>query len=69
MTKKDFELIAHILFQAKPIASDTSERGRQWIKTINCFSERLAQENPRFNLVKFERAATTGAHIRTTIGG
>jgi hypothetical protein len=64
MTKKDFEFIARILFEAKPIASQESERGRQWTKTVNAFSEALAQENPRFNLGKFERACETGEGIR-----
>lgn len=63
MTRKDFQFIARVLHDAKPIASDTSERGRQWTKTINCFSEALAQENPRFNLGKFERACETGDGI------
>lgn len=69
MTKKDFEFIANILFQAKPIASDTSERGRQWTKTVNTFSEALAQQHPAFKLGKFERACETGEHIRKSIKG
>lgn len=65
MTKKDFEFIANVLFKAQPI--DGTERHRQWTKTVNDFSEALAQENPRFHLGKFEKAATTDTHIRSSI--
>ena len=60
MTKKDIALIASILHEAKPIASDTSERGRQWTNTVNCFSERLAQEHSQFSLGKFEKMCENG---------
>lgn len=65
MTKKDFEFIANVLFKAKPMHG--AARERQWILTVNAFSEALAQENPRFHLGKFEKAATTGTHIRSSI--
>lgn len=60
MTKKDIALIASILFEAKPIAPDSSERGRQWINTVNCFSEKLAQEHSQFSLGRFERMCENG---------
>lgn len=69
MTKKDIELIAKILYDSKPVTSDIfiSERGRQWTKTVNAFSEALALENPRFQLGKFERACETGEGIRQEV--
>lgn len=65
MTKKDIDLIASILFDAKPISSDTSERGRQWTKTVNCFSEALAQEHSQFSLGRFERACENGPGVKS----
>jgi hypothetical protein len=64
MTKKDFELIAQVLYSTKP-ASPTQHP--QWVRTIGAFSEVLAQENPRFNIGKFEKACTTGEGIRKNI--
>lgn len=58
MTKKDFELIARVLFAAKPAIG--FEKERQWTRTVNGFTEALAEHNPRFNLGKFERACKTG---------
>jgi hypothetical protein len=67
VTKKDFEFIAKILHNAKPTPADGNWNLKQWTRTVNAFSEALAQENPQFKLGKFERACETGEGIRATI--
>lgn len=60
MTRKDFELIARTLKDAKPehdeyiptlIAAE-----KQWGKQVNYFAAVLAEEYPRFDAPRFRKA-------------
>lgn len=53
MTRKDFELIAHVVLYARVNAAD-----RQLV--AEDFARVLATTNPRFDSARFIRAATEG---------
>ena len=59
MTRKDYKLIARALYQSKPGEGVYLEIYlNQWIETRNAICQALAQDNPRFDPVKFLKACS-----------
>lgn len=54
MSKKDFELIARVVRDARLLHSE--DRNRQFL--AEDFAEAIAKENPRFDKARFVEAAT-----------
>jgi hypothetical protein len=64
MTRKDYELLAHVFAETKPVqmSHQTDEeqhlRYGQWERTIRALCDALEADNPRFNRSLFQYAAT-----------
>lgn len=56
LSKKDYELIAHALYEATWSFAQTPEEMR--LEIINRISDVLLKDNPKFNAKKFKEAAT-----------
>jgi len=65
MTRKDYELIAQVLKQAKPMLPDNPNRHDKiifggedecWNDIIRRFGITLSRDNPQFKISKFEKA-------------
>jgi len=61
MTKKDYEVIANALHSNKACLEF------QFDTVLDCLSEALKQDNPRFNARKFKEACREGKHIRQVL--
>lgn len=56
MTKKDCELIAAAISAVAKQAAIMGEGTRPLVWLVNELAESLAQDNPRFNVVRFAKA-------------
>lgn len=56
MTKKDYELIASVL-------RDALVNNWKWYMIRNCMANKLAEKNPRFDIVKFLEACEPGKEV------
>ena len=60
MTRKDYKLIAQALYQSKPAPHHGVTADAQWHFTRSKICQALAQDNPRFDPVKFLSACNEG---------
>lgn len=56
MTRKDFELTARVLHEARTATSETTPFG-VWLRTEQGFERALRETSPRFNAARFHAAA------------
>ena len=62
MTKKDYELIANVLYHQRPSHSSVIDHDMQrWVIMCNAFATALESTNPRFNRTRFLTACGAGS--------
>lgn len=61
MTRKDYELIARALHDAKPLDNAASEWD-EWDQCVALMANALVDTNPRFDRGKFETYCVKGAY-------
>jgi hypothetical protein len=57
MTRKDFEFIAETLKDVRPASVAYTDTLEQWKRTVRTFAARLKGTNPRFDAIRFAKAA------------
>ena len=57
MSRNDYVLIANALRNTRPDSNDVTGRYGQWARDLHAIEELCADNNSRFDRVKFRRAA------------